>query len=123
LPLLTADQLLAMPVGKLAALILPTWAAGDATPRRWRDGEWVALRLAAHLTGQPEPTLLYKPLTDPLVRAVAEAIQLLEWTGLLLRTYSTIWGTLLHLTRRGERALSGLHDHGGSPSHGPVNPP
>lgn len=108
LPQLSAGQLLAMPVGRVAALILPVWAAGDQVPQRWRSGEWVAGRIAARCTGQPEPHLYdpRQPVTDPLVRVIAEAIAALEQAGLLLRTYSRDEGTLLHLTRRGQRALA-----------------
>jgi hypothetical protein len=108
LPLLSPEQLTAMPLAELGALILPVWGAGETTPYRWRDGEEAPNRLAAALTGQRAPISFNSstPFSGPHAKAIGEAVQDLERAGLLLRTYSTESGSLLTITRLGERAIA-----------------
>jgi hypothetical protein len=108
LPRLPVGELLELPAAEMAALLLPVWAAGDDTPMKLRDGERACQVIEAMLTGGQEPVIYRsaKPFDTPLTKAIAEAIAELEHARLLLRTFSSESGTLLHLTRRGARALA-----------------
>lgn len=108
LPLLSADQVTAMPLAELGALLLPVWAAAGMTPSDWRDGDAVPGRLAATLTGQPQPIVFRpsRPFAGPHAQAIAEAIGDLVRAGLLLRTHSMENCSVLTITRLGERALA-----------------
>lgn len=101
------ERLLDLPVAALAAQILPLWASGEISPVKLQQGEYAANEVASWLAGS-KPNALFSPgsaLKRPLDRAVAEAIQLLEHSGLLIRTFSSSGGSSLHLTRLGERAI------------------
>jgi hypothetical protein len=101
------ERLLALPVATLAVQILPLWASGEISPIKLQQGEYAANEIASWLVGS-KPNALFSPgsaLKRPLDRAIAEAIQMLEHSGLLIRTFSSGNGSSLHLTRLGEQAI------------------
>ena len=102
---------LTMPVAELAATILPLFSY--FTHQSW-EGAALKTIVGWCRTGSYQELPLGSPgesptawLKDPDCRAVAEAVQVLEHAGLLIRIVNYAQaGSMLGLTRLGEHALA-----------------
>jgi hypothetical protein len=90
------ERLCLLPAPDLAAAILPAWASD------WLCNSTVPARDAAQWLMAAYPK---GPSLDALIPPVGEAIQVLEHSGLLIRTVLSSGGSNVDLTRLGRAAL------------------
>jgi hypothetical protein len=109
------ERLCRLSVTNLAAEIFPAWGADGPVPPPYQLSKWL-------VRAYPQPRL--SVATVPLEQPVEEAIQLLEQSGLLLRSINSSGGSTYRLTRLGAAALAQgtVRDHLPSAAQ-PGNPP
>ena len=96
-----------MPVGELAATILPLFSH---SAHEWEGGAVDAITKWCKTGSYGRPTffgssLADQPFDNPDFRAVAEAMQVLEHAGLIMRSFRAGGMTKVGLTRLGWQAL------------------